>query len=157
MPGAPPQPPGPPQAAPQPPREESAQQVQPSPSFQPQPYPPQPYPPQPYPPQAYQPPFPYPPPAYQPQPYPDYGYSAPVPPIAAAAALDPVAAQQLAALQHAVQTLQGAPTQPAEPETHPTGPDVAPNTRLSPSPVSRVGRTDTYTTKGHGSHYSTRG
>ncbi|HWH69263.1 MAG TPA: hypothetical protein VNT26_07745, partial [Candidatus Sulfotelmatobacter sp.] len=88
-------------------------------------------------------------------------------PLANAAAYDPIAAQQLAALVQQVQALQAAapPAAPAvpavpaadEPVAHPTGPSVAPITQATAPPVRRVDQLGSYTTKGQGIQYSTRG
>ena len=125
-------------------------------------------------PQAYQPQF-YQPPVYQPQGYqqpgyPPQGYMPPGPlpqayqplahpsPLAAAAAFDPIAGQQLAALQQAVMAAQPAPV-PVEEATpsgdHPIGEALAPKVERTTPPVSRVRRPDTYSTKFRDAQYST--
>ena len=145
-------------------------------AYQPQIYQPPAYQPPAYQPPAYQPPA-YQPPAYQPQGYqqpgyPPQGYMPPgfqppayqplahSSPLAAAAAFDPIAGQQLAALQQAVQTAQPAPapTEQATPSgDHPIGEALAPNVQRTVPSVSRVRRPDTYSTKSRDAQYSTNG
>jgi hypothetical protein len=121
------------------------------PAYQPPVYQPQGYQPPGYPPQGYMPPG-FQPPAYQPLAHPS--------PLAAAAAFDPIAGQQLAALQQAVQTAQPAPVQTeqaAQSGDHPIGETVAPKVQQPVPSVSRVRRPDTYSTKSRNAQYSTNG